>query len=71
MTQARRVVVLDTPTDLAHQAAVEFEVRPVSLLFLGSQGAVDPGPYLASWRPVASIGRETRILATQFGRHSQ
>lgn len=27
MTQTRRVVVLDTPADLAHQAAVEFEVR--------------------------------------------
>src|SRR5260370_35155827 len=27
MTQTRRVVVLDMPADLAHQAAVEFEVR--------------------------------------------
>ena len=27
MSQTRRVVVLDTPDDLANQAAVEFQVR--------------------------------------------
>jgi len=34
---------------------LEFEVHPVSLLYLGSQGAVDPDSYLAAWRRVRSI----------------
>ena len=32
-----------------------FEVHPVSLLYLAAQGAVDPNPYLATWRPVGSV----------------
>jgi hypothetical protein len=34
---------------------LEFEIHPVSLLYLGSQGAVDPGPYLATWRRPSSV----------------
>ena len=34
---------------------LHFEVHPVSLLFLGADGAVDPGPYLASWHRLASL----------------
>jgi murein DD-endopeptidase MepM/ murein hydrolase activator NlpD len=34
---------------------LHFEVHPVSLLFLGPDGAVDPGPYLASWHRLASL----------------
>jgi peptidoglycan LD-endopeptidase LytH len=34
---------------------LHFEVHPVSMLFLGFDGAVDPSPYLASWRHIASI----------------
>ena len=34
---------------------LHFEVHPVSMLFLGFDGAVDPSPYLASWRRIASI----------------
>lgn len=34
---------------------LEFEIHPVSLLYLGSQGAVDPAPYLAGWRRAASV----------------
>jgi hypothetical protein len=30
-------------------------VRPVSMLFLGNDGAVDPGPYLRSWRHLGSL----------------
>jgi hypothetical protein len=32
-----------------------FEIHPVSMLFLGNGGAVDPAPYLASWRRVAEV----------------
>jgi murein DD-endopeptidase MepM/ murein hydrolase activator NlpD len=34
---------------------LHFEVHPVSLLFLGEDGAVDPAPYLASWHRLASL----------------
>jgi murein DD-endopeptidase MepM/ murein hydrolase activator NlpD len=34
---------------------LHFEVHPVSLLFLGQDGAVDPGPYLESWHRLASL----------------
>ena len=34
---------------------LHFEVHPVSLLFLGPDGAVDPGPYLASWHRLATL----------------
>ena len=36
-------------------AALAFEVHPVSLLYLGPQGAVDPGSYLAGWRRLQSV----------------
>ena len=34
---------------------LHFEVHPVSLLFLGEDGAVDPAPYLASWHRLVSL----------------
>jgi murein DD-endopeptidase MepM/ murein hydrolase activator NlpD len=34
---------------------VEFEVHPVSTLFLGPDGAVDPVPYFPSWKRLASL----------------
>lgn len=34
---------------------LHFEVHPVSMLFLGFDGAVDPSPYLAAWRHISSI----------------
>ncbi len=34
---------------------LHFEVHPVSMLFLGYAGAVDPGPYLTSWHRLASL----------------
>jgi murein DD-endopeptidase MepM/ murein hydrolase activator NlpD len=34
---------------------VHFEVHPVSFLFLGRDGAVDPTAYFASWHRVASL----------------
>ena len=34
---------------------LHFEVHPVSLLFLGADGAVDPAPYLASWHRLVSL----------------
>jgi murein DD-endopeptidase MepM/ murein hydrolase activator NlpD len=44
-----------TGTSGGPQARLHFEVYPVSMLFLGKDGAVDPGPYLASWRHLASL----------------
>lgn len=34
---------------------LDFEVHPVSLLYLGSGGAVDPTSYLESWRHLANL----------------
>jgi hypothetical protein len=34
---------------------LEFEIRPVSLVYLGSEGVVDPTSYFASWRPETSV----------------
>ena len=34
---------------------LHFEVHPVSMLFLGQDGAADPGPYLAKWRHMATL----------------
>jgi murein DD-endopeptidase MepM/ murein hydrolase activator NlpD len=34
---------------------LHFELHPVSTLFLGTDGAVDPGPYLTKWKHVASL----------------
>ncbi len=46
---------MGTTGNVVGPTALEFEVHPVSLLFLGAQGAVDPASYLASWRRVESI----------------
>ena len=34
---------------------LHFEVHPVSMLFLGVDGAADPGPYLARWKHMATL----------------
>jgi murein DD-endopeptidase MepM/ murein hydrolase activator NlpD len=34
---------------------LHFEVHPVSMLFLGQDGAADPGPYLAKWHHMATL----------------
>jgi murein DD-endopeptidase MepM/ murein hydrolase activator NlpD len=34
---------------------LHFEVHPVSLLYLGYDGAVDPSPYLADWRRLGGL----------------
>jgi murein DD-endopeptidase MepM/ murein hydrolase activator NlpD len=44
-----------TGTSAGPRVRLHFEVYPVSMLFLGSDGAVDPGPYLTSWRHLASL----------------
>jgi murein DD-endopeptidase MepM/ murein hydrolase activator NlpD len=44
-----------TGTSAGPRVRLHFEVRPVSMLFLGNDGAVDPGPYLSSWRHLASL----------------
>ncbi|HET7573162.1 MAG TPA: M23 family metallopeptidase [Gaiellaceae bacterium] len=44
----------DTPPHL------HFEVHPVSLLELGYDGAVDPDPYLKTWRRAAAIPKRAR-----------
>ncbi len=49
---------------------LHFEVHPVSLLYLGYDGAVDPTPYLDAWQPPAGPpvpGRE-RLGARDPGR---
>ena len=45
----------DTGNTNGEPTHLHFEVHPVSLLFLGSDGAVDPAPYLASWHRLASL----------------
>ena len=45
----------DTGDTQGQPTQLEFEVHPVSLLYLGAQGAVDPGAYLRSWPPVESV----------------
>jgi len=45
----------DTGQTQGQPTHLGFEVHPVSLLYLGAQGAVDPGAYLASWPPVGSV----------------
>ena len=44
-----------TGTSAGPRVRLHFEVRPVSMLFLGNDGAVDPGPYLSSWRHLTSL----------------
>ena len=55
----------DTGNTQGHPTHLGFEVHPVSLLFLGSQGAVDPGAYLGGWRRVTSVA----LSSGPGGRH--
>ncbi len=45
----------DTGNSSGEPTHLHFEVHPVSLLFLGADGAVDPGTYLTSWHRLASL----------------
>jgi murein DD-endopeptidase MepM/ murein hydrolase activator NlpD len=45
----------DTGNSGGKPTHLHFEIYPVSMLFLGSDGAVDPGTYLVSWHHVASL----------------
>jgi murein DD-endopeptidase MepM/ murein hydrolase activator NlpD len=45
----------DTGAAAGARTYLRFEVRPVSLLFLGAAGAVDPGAYLPGWRRLQSL----------------
>ncbi len=45
----------DTGYTAGEPTHLHFEVHPVSMLFLGPDGAVDPMPYLESWRHLASL----------------
>jgi murein DD-endopeptidase MepM/ murein hydrolase activator NlpD len=45
----------DTGNSGGKPTHLHFEVHPVSMLFLGAGGAVDPGPYLAKWHRIASL----------------
>jgi murein DD-endopeptidase MepM/ murein hydrolase activator NlpD len=44
-----------TGTSAGPRVRLHFEVYPVSMLFLGLDGAVDPGTYLGSWHHLASL----------------
>jgi murein DD-endopeptidase MepM/ murein hydrolase activator NlpD len=44
-----------TGTSAGPHVRLHFEVYPVSMLFLGADGAVDPGPYLGSWHHLANL----------------
>ena len=45
----------DTGNANGEPTHLHFEIHPVSMLFLGDDGAVDPGPYLASWRHLVDV----------------
>jgi murein DD-endopeptidase MepM/ murein hydrolase activator NlpD len=45
----------DTGNAAGLRTHLHFELHPVSTLFLGTDGAVDPGPYLTKWKHVASL----------------
>jgi murein DD-endopeptidase MepM/ murein hydrolase activator NlpD len=45
----------DTGATYGLASHLTFELRPVSLLYLAAQGAVDPAPYLAAWPRVSSV----------------
>ena len=49
---------------------LHFEVHPVSLLYLGYDGAVDPTPYLDAWKPPArpAVPDRRRLGAGRAGR---
>jgi murein DD-endopeptidase MepM/ murein hydrolase activator NlpD len=44
-----------TGTSAGSRVGLHFEVYPVSMLFLGEAGAVDPGHYLGLWHHLASL----------------
>jgi murein DD-endopeptidase MepM/ murein hydrolase activator NlpD len=44
-----------TGTSAGPHVRLHFEVYPVSMLFLGKDGAVDPAPYLGSWRHLGNL----------------
>ena len=45
----------NTGASAGAQTRLSFEVHPVSLLYLGSDGAVDPAPYLAGFRRLRNL----------------
>jgi murein DD-endopeptidase MepM/ murein hydrolase activator NlpD len=45
----------DTGNSGGMRTHLHFEVHPVSMLFLGQDGAADPGAYLAKWRHMATL----------------
>jgi murein DD-endopeptidase MepM/ murein hydrolase activator NlpD len=45
----------DTGNSQGKPTHLYFEIHPVSMLFLGAAGAVDPGPYLTKWHRIASL----------------
>ena len=45
----------DTGNANGEPTHLHFEIHPVSMLFLGNDGAVDPGPYLATWRHLVDV----------------
>ena len=47
---------------------LHFEIHPASLLGLGYDGAVDPTPYLRSWRTLSKPAAASERGATEFGR---
>ncbi len=53
--RAGEVVGFMGSTGTAGEPRLHFEVYPVSLLYLGADGAVDPTSYLRSWRHVAQL----------------
>jgi murein DD-endopeptidase MepM/ murein hydrolase activator NlpD len=44
-----------TGTSAGSRVRMHFELHPVSMLFLGNGGAVDPGSYLAGWRHLSGL----------------
>ncbi|HWE80066.1 MAG TPA: M23 family metallopeptidase [Gaiellaceae bacterium] len=45
----------DTGNSGGHATHLHFEVHPVSMLFLGFDGAVDPTAYFAGWHRIANL----------------
>ncbi|HZO98147.1 MAG TPA: M23 family metallopeptidase [Gaiellaceae bacterium] len=45
----------DTGASEGERTRLHFEVHPVSLLYLGADGAVDPAAYLSGWRRLQNL----------------
>ena len=61
-----------TGTSAGPRVRLYFEVHPVSMLFLGQDGAVDPAPYLGSWRHLASLALPVgAVLGAEGARDDQ